>query len=721
MGSDFRVEPRAFIADFGLAKAIGLAPSASRGSKLTKTGQALGTPAYMSPEQARGEVSSLTPATDVWSLGCLLYEMLAGRPPFEGETPAAVLGRALLSEPPRLRTLRGDLPGGIERLVRACLGKRARDRPPSALELRDDLDRVLRGERPWARVGGGRAPVLLAVAAAAGAATLLVGTGVGRSGTAAPALPAASEGARLSGRAHALRVEDPRRAAALLGDALALEPARRDWRLERGLLLWAIGDGPGAVAEWGRIHEDAREAPMARLYEGLEAFSRLAGGDATPPLEAAIRAGGRAGRLGTGALRAIAKDWAEAREALAQESGWEAALLRGYVEGVDPRGDRPAAVRQYGEALSGGIPLAWALSNRGAARRELGDPEGALRDFDEAIRLAPRDARALNNRGLTRRELGDLRGALADFDEAVRSDPSSASAWSNRGIVRMEEGDLAAALRDLDEAIRLDPADDAPFGNRATAYRRLGDLAAAERDFGEAIRLDPGRAALRSARGEVRMALGRPAEAIADYEEALRLDPRETDAWINLGVAHERQGDPSRAIEHFDQALRVDPRLAPAWMNRGLALRAIGDTAGAIRDYDEAIRLDPRLPQAWLNRGTARADAGDPAGAIRDLDEAIRLDPLYAMAWNNRGNVRANLGDAPGALRDYDEALRLDPRHALAWYNRALVLRRTGDVTRAVAEMEKALEVAPPDWPYREAVEETLAGARSSLREGRER
>ncbi|MCI0343343.1 MAG: protein kinase [Planctomycetales bacterium] len=191
----------AFLADFGLAKSV------ATGSKLTKTGEALGTPAYMSPEQARGEVSSLTPATDVWSLGCVLYEMLAGRRPFEGETDAAVVGQVLLREPPRLRALRPDLPPGLERLLRAAMEKR----------------------------------------------------------------------------------------------------------------------------------------------------------------------------------------WAQAREALRAEPGWEAALPRGYVEGEDAEGDKGAAVREYNRGLDGGMPFAWALSNRGLAREAQGDLSGAIEDFGNALEAAAPD------------------------------------------------------------------------------------------------------------------------------------------------------------------------------------------------------------------------------------------------------------------------------------------------------------------------------------------
>ncbi|MCI0340427.1 MAG: protein kinase, partial [Planctomycetales bacterium] len=153
----------AFLADFGLAKL------AATGSRLTRTGQALGTPAYMSPEQARGEVSSLTPASDVWSLGCVLYEMLAGCGPFDAPTSAAVVGLVLTQHPPRLRRQRPDIPRDLEATVRAALSKAAGKRHRTAGEFRDDLARLLAGERPARR---SRSRVRGGMAAGAGAALL---------------------------------------------------------------------------------------------------------------------------------------------------------------------------------------------------------------------------------------------------------------------------------------------------------------------------------------------------------------------------------------------------------------------------------------------------------------------------------------------------------------------------------------------------------------------
>jgi serine/threonine protein kinase/Flp pilus assembly protein TadD len=116
-------EGEAIVTDFGIAKAIGAADSAS----LTQTGTAVGTPAYMSPEQAGGE-AELDGRSDLYSLGCMLYEMLAGSPPFTGPTPQAVLVRRLTEAPPALRSVRPDLPETLDRALAKAMARNPADR-----------------------------------------------------------------------------------------------------------------------------------------------------------------------------------------------------------------------------------------------------------------------------------------------------------------------------------------------------------------------------------------------------------------------------------------------------------------------------------------------------------------------------------------------------------------------------------------------------------------
>ncbi|HSB55997.1 MAG TPA: serine/threonine-protein kinase, partial [Gemmatimonadales bacterium] len=121
---------RALVADFGIA----LAASKAGGSRMTETGMSLGTPQYMSPEQAMGE-RTITASSDVYSLGCVLYEMLLGEPPFTGPTAQAIVARMMIEKPAPLRARRDPVPEPVERAVLTALQKLPADRFRTAAEF----------------------------------------------------------------------------------------------------------------------------------------------------------------------------------------------------------------------------------------------------------------------------------------------------------------------------------------------------------------------------------------------------------------------------------------------------------------------------------------------------------------------------------------------------------------------------------------------------------
>ena len=127
------------LSDFGLVSVMSEA-------KLTADGRTLGTVQYMSPEQIRGK-PPLTHSSDIYSLGCVFYEMLTGRPPFAGENPAPILHAHLKQEPPPISEFNSDCPAGLERLVLAMLAKSPADRPENALVVSERLSQLRESPR----------------------------------------------------------------------------------------------------------------------------------------------------------------------------------------------------------------------------------------------------------------------------------------------------------------------------------------------------------------------------------------------------------------------------------------------------------------------------------------------------------------------------------------------------------------------------------------------
>jgi serine/threonine protein kinase len=139
------------IADFGLAKFHGGEGKATHQGGHTVTGELLGTPNYMAPEQAMVPRQPVGPAADVYALGAILYELLTGRPPFTAETPLATVLQVLHDEPVSVTSLQPNVPRDLEIICHKCLRKEPRKRYGSALELADDLRRFLRNEPIQAR------------------------------------------------------------------------------------------------------------------------------------------------------------------------------------------------------------------------------------------------------------------------------------------------------------------------------------------------------------------------------------------------------------------------------------------------------------------------------------------------------------------------------------------------------------------------------------------
>ncbi len=425
----FTKEGRPLVSDLGLAKHFDRqAPGSSQSASLSSSGAFFGTAGYTSPEQLEAAREAGPPA-DVFSLGAILYECLAGRPAFVGADILEVLASVGKGRFDALRTIRPDTPAWLATAIEKALARDVGDRFVDAVAL----GRALRAR-------SGRAP--RAVAWIAGAIVVLGFSGallLGRSRPDSPPVVKASP--PLTTPAPASAPSDGR---ADPVDARAL--------FERGNVRAQQGDLAGALADFGRAVELGLVNPEIFYNRGV------------------VRS--RAGDLDGAMLdydRAIELDPRHA----------QALYNRGL--GKQTRGDRDGALADYDRAIEADPRFARALVNRAAIRQSEGDLAGAIADFDRAIELDPRNTMALGNRGVARKLKGDVDGAISDYDRAIELDPSDHEVYGDRGKARAEKGDVAGAIADFEHFLELAPDDARAQGARVEVERLRSRLGAGER------------------------------------------------------------------------------------------------------------------------------------------------------------------------------------------------------------------------------------------------
>jgi eukaryotic-like serine/threonine-protein kinase len=731
-GDDGALEP--FVVDFGIAREAAVAGE-------TVTGQMIGTPGYMSPEQARGETTRLDRRSDVFSLGAVLYQVLTGRPPFEGDSAVDSLVRVLGSDPVPPRRLVPGLPRDLSTVVLRCLEKDPDRRYGSARELAEDLDAFLDG-RPIAA----RPPGLLRrlarpvrrhpVVAAASLIALLALGGLG----------AATLRARHTARARALaaqrfgeRVErmDGWMRYAHLAPLHDLRPERRRVREE----IAAIEE------EMARLGAPPRPAGLYALGSGWLALGdaeRAAAllGDAW---DGGHRSAGAALALG----EAHARLYREARERALRIS--DAAVRNATLERAAALHRRPAerALRAGMSAEGADEPYARALLAFLADDREGIEAavEGALagRPWLYEGHLLAGDA-----------ALAELRAGFWRADAAKTGEPMEAARAAYAEAARVARSDpraylglcaAEAAAVDLDLNLGHWTGTD---GEEALepARKACGSALAADPESTEAREL-LSYAHWRLATGVMRTG-GSPLalldEARRQAEAGLAVDPEHPRLLHDLGVAHAYRGqweqwhgtgDPTADYRKALTALRSATDAAPddgvIWKALGDAYLRLGwmerddwrDSVPTFEAAEAAYRRagdTPSFPaerltgsRANLASDLAFARLRSGADPTADLDRGEALSAAALDTLTSRAGMLRSLAILHWTRALWDEAERRDPGPAFRRAYRALDEAEELDpdddyvrVVRAAVQEEEARARAARGEPVAELVAEGL-------------
>jgi serine/threonine-protein kinase len=588
----------ALVADFGIARAAHAA-----GERLTETGIVVGTPTYMSPEQAAGD-TTIDGRADVYALGCVLYEMLAGQPPFTGSTAQAVLARHAIDPVPPLRTIRPDLPEGVDRAVLKALAKAPADRFESTAAFKGALA-ASATERPPRRLGVRGVLVGLAVLGAVIAAIAVWNRGPQPQGSAVQGI------------------------AVLRFDNIGGDP--KDEYFSDGMseeLMTALGKIPGL-----------RVTPRTSAFS----FKDKA---ATAP------------EIG----RALAVQWL--LEGAVQHSADRIRVTtRLVLAAKDSQAWSDEYERDAGDVFKVQDEIAHAVVD--TLRVRLSGGPGAALVKRSTENTEAHDLYLQGRYFFAKRDSTSVRKAREYFEQAIGKDPSYALAYAGLSDTYSHASVFgyaaphdnfpkakAAALR----ALALD-------STAAEVHASLGFIAlfyewdwpAAERELERALSLNPNHSEAHLFHGWYYLATGRVNEAVDEVREAVRLDP----FWP---VANVRLVDMLYFARRYEEALAQTHRLlelAPTFFQARAELGRInlqlGRCDAALAALDQAEEQTPAQLRGTRGWASAKCNRHSQARAELRHFRTEASEGQYVSHYS-LAMILAGLNDSEGALAELDSA-----------------------------------------------------------------
>ncbi len=700
----------AVVTDFGVAKALSASSGAS-GMSLTSMGVALGTPAYMAPEQATADPNTDHRA-DIYALGVMAYEMLTGSTPFQGRSPQATLAAHVTETPDQIINRRASVPPLLAALVMSCLEKRPADRPQTAHEIMHQLDALSTpsGGLPPTLRGSSSSKSLdisklrwIAIGTAAVAVIAVAGFFVSKS----------SPGPSAEAEVPVIAVLPFENVGKVDGteftDGITEEITSRLSSL-RGLRVIGRQTSKGYAGTNKTPQQIATELGVTHLLTGTVRWDRSVDGKEMVRVSPALVRTSDATQVWGQPYQTVLSGIFEVQSKLATEvaSALNVALLQPERDALEAKPTEN--VEAYTFFLRGNELVTTSI--------EVPDLREAVVALEKAVKLDPKFALAFARLSLAHTELywfyGDrtaerARKARAAADKALELDPSLAAGHLALGIYYYHAAglDYDNALRELSIAEAARPNDFEVLFFKAAIQRRQGKWKEAIADMNKALAIEPRIGNLISDLANAHLFQREYDEAERLADRALIVVPGERDALAHKAdIAIARDGDVNRAVRFYRERFDAQ-RSSPAGLNYVQGWPATLDPE--IKQTMKDLKWSPNFGEKSLFYSgkmqhhyyegampAARAYADSTVVSLRASIRDRPDDPIYQVTMARAQAILGNRAEVMSALRRADAILPISKDAfggADVIIDKAVTLTILGDQDAAITELERALSI----------------------------
>jgi len=709
-----------YIADFGLAKSY-----AEGAVGMTQTGAFLGTPRYMSPEQAEGKPTD--GRSDLYAFGLILYEMVTGDVPFTGESTLRVMYQRLQERPKSPKLLNPALPSWLDRVIMRCLERDPADRYQNAYDILADLQGaqstsgVSRSgsrsgvsvqiqlpqftSRRWIWVVGGIVAVLILALAIPPVRHLILGRG-GKAGTSS--VPGVAPLSSFGGKKGTSIVSGV--------------PPLSSGRFVAVLPLQILGDS----SQFGYVAQGIEEALSGKLFQLKDV--RVTPSEVTDkedqkqPLPKIARALG-ANLLVQGVLQAAGdkmritinlEDVADGKRlwsgefdgAVADLFTLEDRIYNQLVSALDlnPTNDELASAeaRPTDNVAAYDLYLRGRNSMRGHDDKSI---QSALDYFDQALKADPKFALAYTGiadaslrMNAIKKDIVWTQKALAAGQQAQQLDDKLPEVHATLGSVYRATGRYSEAVAELNRALSLAPDSDDFYRRLGDVYLDSGNVTQALDAFQKAVQLNQYYWVNQNALGKGYAHRGDYPKALQAYQQVAVLDPDIEAGYENVGNMYLQQGRYQESIPYFQKALQIEPYFS-TYSNLGTSYYFLKQYSNAVEMFEKAVALNPNDTQMMVNLADAYHGDGQRDKARSAYQRAISLgfkelqaNPEDAEVMAEMALSYAKISNVPEAQKFIRQARGIDKNNVIYIYYQAEIDALSGRSAEALKVLREALE-----------------------------